>query len=68
MNNEHGAAGPEAVALLKYMADHSAHHAEELSELTASLPEKAAARVREAIGLLNASAEKLREAIRETEG
>ena len=71
MNNEqgrsHGGANPEAAALLKYMADHSAHHAEELRELAESLPPQAAARVREAIALLNESAEKLLEALRETE-
>ena len=72
MNHEHsgkqGEAGGEALALLRYMADHNAHHAEELRELEASLPEPAAASVREAISLLSASTEKLREAIRETEG
>ncbi len=71
MSNEHSHAHEaenEASALLKYMADHNAHHAGELEELEASLPAKAAAYVREAVELLNASTEKLREAIRETEG
>ncbi len=71
MSNEHSHAREaenEALALLKYMADHNAHHAGELKEREAALPEKAAACVREAVELLNASAEKLREAIRETEG
>ena len=71
MSNEHsrarGAAEEEALALLKYMAEHNAHHAEELRELEAALPEKAAALVREAVALLDASTEKLREALKETE-
>ena len=69
MNNEHShthEAENEVLALLKYMADHNAHHAGELKELETSLPAKAAAYVREAVELLNASTEKLREAIRET--
>ena len=71
MSNEHsrarGAAEEEALALLKYMAEHNAHHAEELQALETGLPEKAAAYVREAAALLNASTEALRSAIRETE-
>ena len=50
MNHEHshihGTADSEAQALLKYMADHNAHHAGELEALAASLPAKAAAHVR----------------------
>ena len=72
MNNEHsgagGAANAEAKALLRYMADHNTHHADELEELADALPEKAAAHVHEAVSLLNASTEKLRAAIGETEG
>ena len=72
MSNEqghtHGASGAEALALLNYMADHSAHHAEELRELAAALSETAAAHVREAAALLDASAQKLRQALKETEG
>ena len=72
MNHEHGhthgAADDEALALLKYMADHNAHHAGELQELEKRLPEKAAAYVREAVSLLNASTRELRAAIKETEG
>ena len=71
MNNEHGRTGgdadAQALALLRYMADHNAHHADELEELADALPEKAAAHVREAVALLNASTEKLRAAIGETE-
>ena len=67
MNHEHdrrhGEADSEALALLTYMADHNAHHAGELQELEARLPEKAAACVREAVSLLNAFTEKLRQAI-----
>ena len=65
MKNEN--VNEEAVLLLKYMADHNAHHAEELSEIAENLPENAAAHVREAVSLLNASTEKIREAIKETE-
>ena len=67
-SHTHRTADSEAQALLKYMADHNAHHAGELEALAASLPAKAAAHVREAIELLNASTQKLREAIEETEG
>ena len=63
----HGAPPEETLALLRYMADHSAHHAGELEELASALPDGAAARVREAVALLNASRDKLREAIAETE-
>ncbi len=72
MTNEHshthGAEKEEVRALLHYMAEHNAHHAQELQELEAGLSETAAAHVREAAALLNASAEKLREAVKETEG
>ena len=71
MNNEHshthGAAHEETQALLKYMADHNAHHAGELRELEARLPEKAAAHVRKAAALLDASTQELCKALQETE-
>ena len=53
----------EALALLRYMADHSDHHAEELRETG----ETAAAALDEAIALLRQSAAKIRQAIAETE-
>ena len=65
--NRPGGSAEEARALLKYMAEHNAHHALELRELEAALPEKAAALVREAVSLLDASTGKLREALKETE-
>ena len=49
----------EALALLKYMANHSDHHAEELRETLPAL--------NEAIALLRQSAACIRQAIRETE-
>ncbi|MBQ7637472.1 MAG: hypothetical protein IJS90_01050 [Clostridia bacterium] len=72
MNTEHkhasGTEYEEALALLKYMADHNAHHAQELAELKEALPEKAARCVDEATALLNASTDKLLEAVKETGG
>lgn len=66
-DHHHGESPEETLALLRYMADHNAHHAGELAELAAALPENAAVRVREAVALLNASTDRLREAIAETE-
>ncbi len=66
-DHNHNASPEETLALLRYMADHNAHHAGELAELAAALPENAAVRVREAVALLNASTDRLREAIAETE-
>ena len=57
----------EAVALLRYMEQHNAHHAEELLETAGALPETAAALIRDAADLLNRSTEKIRQALRETE-
>jgi len=70
MNHEPNNAGvskAEALALLKYMADHSDHHAEELRETAPALNEKAAAALDEAIALLQQSAACIRQAIAETE-
>lgn len=58
----------ETLALLKYMAHHNAHHAEELDETVASLPASAALLVKEAVELLNKSTEKINQAIKEAEG
>ncbi len=58
----------EAVALLKYMAHHNAHHAEELMETASSFDGKAAVLIREAVELLNKSTEKINQAIKESEG
>ncbi len=62
-----GISKEEALALLRYMADHSDHHAEELRETVPALGEKAAAALGEAIALLQQSAAKIRQAIAETE-
>lgn len=58
----------ETFALLKYMAHHNAHHAEELSEMLPSLDERAAQLIKEAVDLLNKSTEKINQAIKESEG
>ena len=58
----------EALALLKYMAQHNAHHAEELQATADSLSDNAALLIREAVSLLNQSTEKIRQAIQESEG
>ncbi len=58
----------EAIALLKYMAQHNTHHAEELQDAAAALCAPAAARIAEAIDLLQQSTEQILLAIRETEG
>ena len=57
----------EALALLRYMAGHSDHHAEELRETAPALNETAVAALNEAIDLLQQSADKIRQAIAETE-
>lgn len=57
----------EALALLKYMAQHNAHHAEELQETAGSLSDNAALLIRDAVSLLNQSTEKIRQAIQESE-
>ena len=57
----------EALALLKYMANDSDHHAEELRETLPALNETAAAALNEAIDLLQQSAACIRQAIEETE-
>lgn len=57
----------EVLALLKYMAHHNAHHAEELSETVSSLSEEAAILIKEAVELLNKSTEKINQAIRKEE-
>lgn len=57
----------EALALLKYMAHHNAHHAEELAETAASFEGNAAMLIKEAVELLNKSTEKINQAIRESE-
>ena len=58
----------ETLALLKYMAHHNAHHAEELQETAGSLSDNAALLIREAVSLLNQSTEKIKQAIQESEG
>ncbi len=61
----HAAASPEeTLALLRYMLDHNRHHAEELRELAHGVGNEAAhALLHEAVDALNASADKLAEAL-----
>ncbi len=61
----HGAASPEeTLALLRYMLDHNRHHAEELYELAHGVENEAAhALLHEAVDDLNASADRLAEAL-----
>lgn len=74
MDNNHcnhthkGASDEEAIALLKYMAHHNAHHADELTETVSSLSDNAALLIKEAVDLLNKSTEKINQAIKESEG
>lgn len=42
----------ETLALLRYMAQHNAHHAEELRETAKALPEKCVAPLEEAAALM----------------
>lgn len=70
--NHHGhthdhSSADEIIALLKYMAHHNAHHAEELAETAASFEGNAAVLIKEAVELLNKSTEKINQAIRESE-
>lgn len=58
----------ETIALLKYMAHHNAHHAEELMETVSSLSDNVALLIKEAVTLLNRSTEKINQAIKESEG
>lgn len=59
--------GEEALALLKYMAHHNAHHAEELMEIAAAFHEAEAQLILQAVELLNQSTEKIKEAIEKSE-
>ena len=72
-HNHHGhthdhSSAEETIALLKYMAHHNAHHAEELTETVSSLPDNVALLIKEAVALLNESTEKINQAIKESEG
>ena len=53
----------EALALLKYMADHTRHHSEELHELAHSVSGEAAELIHEACGCFSGGIEKLDRAI-----
>ena len=53
----------ETLALLKYMVSHNRHHAEELHELGHCTSGDAARLIHEAVEQLNASTEKLEEAV-----
>lgn len=67
-HNHNHASGEETIALLKYMAHHNAHHAQELTETVSSLSDNAAVLIKEAVDLLNKSTEKINQAIKESEG
>ena len=67
-SHTHGEPPEEALALLKYMAHHNAHHTEELLQLAPTLPEAAAADVQEAARFLQQATEKLEQAIKKAEG
>ena len=68
-NHTHNhASAEETMALLKYMAHHNAHHAEELMETIAALPDNAAMLIKDAVELLNKSTDKINQAIKESEG
>ena len=67
-HNHHGhthdhSSAEETIALLKYMAHHNAHHAEELMETAAFVSESGAELIKEAVELLNKSTEKINQAI-----
>lgn len=53
----------ETLALLKYMADHTSHHAEELHELAHSVEGDAAEQIHEACYCLQDGVEKIRKAL-----
>ena len=61
------AAGPaseeERLALLRYMLSHNAHHAEELHALAHGAPEAAEALLHEAVADIEASNQKIEEAL-----
>ncbi len=57
----------EALALLRYMAQHNAHHAQELKDIESLLSADAAELISAAVELLDASTEKIKEAIKKTE-
>jgi len=60
-HGEHSA--EEALALLRYMADHNRHHAEELHELAHSLSGDAAELIHAAVDLFEQGNEKLDQAL-----
>ncbi len=71
-HNHHGhthdhLSAEETIALLKYMAHHNAHHAEELMETASALSGDAAILIKDAVALLNKSTEKINQAIKEAE-
>jgi len=57
----------EAIALLRYLAGHNAHHAEELLEAAGALPDEAAKLIGEAAELLQQSSERIERALAQTE-
>lgn len=64
----HDQTNEEKLALLKYMAHHNAHHAEELEELISSLPESAAAEAKKAALLMRQAGDVLENAVKTMEG
>lgn len=71
-HNHHGhthdhSTNGETLALLKYMAHHNSHHAQELLETASALSGEAAILIKEAVELLNKSTEKINQAIKSEE-
>ena len=58
----------EALALLKYMADHTRHHVDELHDLGHSVGGDAEEKIHEACGFFRQGIEKLDEALRLLKG
>ncbi len=67
-HGEAPASPEERMALLKYMLNHNAHHAEELHDLAQGTAPEVSALIHEAVADIEASNEKLREAIEKLEG
>ena len=58
-----GLSAEETLALLKYMAQHNTHHAEELNEAANGVKGQAQTLLHEAVSLLEASTQKIEKAI-----
>ena len=66
-NNPKSLSRDEALALLKYMEHHNAHHAEELLEAAAALTKDESELIAQSVSLLEQSSEKLRLILGKTE-